>query len=126
MSFEADLKSHLAGASALTDVIGSRLRPVHLDQEETKPAATYTIVSAQPQNSLDGYSNLTHYIVQLDFWATAYSQVLSAALAARDRLNTAAATFRSIVTDFPLFDDYDSEVKLHRRAVQVSCWYREP
>lgn len=126
MTFEADLKAHLAAASALTDVIGSRLRPVKLEQEELLPAATYTIVFGEPQNCLDGFtSNLTHYIVQFDFWATAYSQVLAAALATRNRLNTPASSFRTVITDFPLFDDYEPETKRHRRAIQVSCWFRE-
>jgi hypothetical protein len=131
MSFEADFKSHMGGASALSAVIENRLRPIQLDQDETMPAATYTIVSSTPQNSIDGFtSNLTNYLVQMDFWAEktpdGFGKVVSASIAARDRMNTAAATFRGVVTDFPLFDDYDDEVKRYRRTIQISCWYREP
>jgi hypothetical protein len=125
MSFEADLKSHLsvAGIGAL---VGERVYPIVRPQDSALPAITYSHVFGRPSNSLDGYTGgLQRFLMQIDCWAKSYEQVAALARAVRDRMNTAAATFSTVITEYPLLDDYEPETKLYRRSLSVACWYRE-
>jgi hypothetical protein len=125
MSFEADLKSHLsvAGIGALA---GDRVYPTVRPQDSGLPAVTYSHVSGRPSNSLDGYtSGLQRFLMQIDCWAKSHSEVMALATAVRDRMNTAAATFSTVITEYPLLDDYEPDTKLYRRSLGVACWYRE-
>lgn len=126
MAFEAEFKAHLSGASSVTDLINSKIFPLLLPEEVALPAVVYTIVNGDPQNSLQGFdSGLVRYDVQVDCWATKYARVIELALAVRDRLNVDASTFRTVIDQYPLLDDYEEETKRFRRCIGVSCWHRE-
>lgn len=125
MSFEADLKTHLSTAQ-IAALAGDRIYPILRPQDAALPAVTYSHVFGRPSNSLDGYtSGLQRFLMQIDCWAKSYSDVIALAQAVRDRMNTSAATFSTVITEYPLIDDYESDTKLFRRSLSVACWYRE-
>ncbi len=126
MGFEADLKSHLQGASAVSALVADRIHPQVLPEGSTLPAVTYTAVFGTPQNSLDGFtSTIVNYSVQIDCWAATFDAAAALALAVRARMNTAASSFSTVIREYPLLDDYEPDTKRYRRSLGCSCWHKE-
>lgn len=110
----------------MTAYVGQRIRPGVLNDADIMPAITYSLITGAPQTSLDGFtSGLTRYAVQIDCWASTFNAVVALALAVRDRMNVAADGFRTVITDFPLLDDYEDDTKRFRRSIACACWYTE-
>lgn len=126
MTFESDLRSHL-NVAAITSYVGRRIFPsVIPDGETLMPAITYSLITGQPQNSLDGFtSGMTRYVVQIDCWGKTAAAVDSLSVVVRDRMATPAATFRTAITEFPLIDDYEPQTRRYRRSLGCSCLHIE-
>ena len=125
MSFETEFRNHLVADSSITALVNSRVFPITLPEQVTLPAIVYTPISGAPENSLLGFdSQLIRYDLQIDCWANRYTGVIALGLAIRNRLQTDAATFRSIVDQYPLLDDYEEDTKIYRRAIGIVCWFR--
>ena len=123
MSFEADLKSHLQGGAAVAALLQDRFHPLVRPEGGALPAATYTLIYADPLANLDGMDgSLRNIRVQIDTWAQSFSAVVGLADAIRSRMNTAASTFTSVVLPTQ-FDDYEPDTRLYRRMQEFSCWY---
>ena len=126
MTFEADFKSHLQSDGTISGTVNDRIYPSVMPQSSTLPAITYSFVSGNPQTSIDGFtSGVSRYGIQIDCWASSYSSVIALALAVRNRLKTNAATFSIVITEYPLFDDYEPDTKLYRRSIGCACWFKE-
>lgn len=126
MSFETDLKAHLQNDAVISAIVAERIFPVVVPQNTPVPAITYTHVFGQPENSLDGFtSGLTRYAMQIDIWCATNLKAIELALAVRDRLNVAAATFRTVITDLPALEEYEAETKRYRKSIGVACWFSE-
>lgn len=127
MSFEADLKAHLQGDADIAGIVVERIFPMVVEKGKPVPAITYTVVFGEPVNCLDGYTSGVRRInLQLDCWSLSYTALLRLAQAVFDRMNTDAASFKSVINEFPLLDDYESDTDRFRRSIGVSCWYTEP
>lgn len=125
MSFEADLKTHL-GAAAIVALVGDRVYPVIRPQGSALPAVTYQRIAEDAMMNLDGIdTSLRQVRVQIDCWASTYAAVASLALAMRDRMNAAAATFTSVLLTGGGLDDYEPETRLYRRSMDFHCWFKE-
>jgi hypothetical protein len=125
MTFEADLKAHLAGSAALTALVGAKITPMVAARGSAAPYVTFHVAVGLPQNSLDGFtSNLTRYDLQLDAWALTHPVMLSVADALLQRLKTAATTIKFVIHAYPSFDDFELETELYRRSIAVSCWHK--
>lgn len=126
MSFEPDLKAHLQAASAVSDIVGDRIFPNIVRQGSAMPCITYTLFLGELQDCLDGFtSGVTRYLVQLDCWALTYREVIALGIAVRDRMNVVASTFSTRITNYPSFDDFESDTQRYRRTVEVSCMFKE-
>lgn len=126
MSFEADLKAHLQGSSAITDLVVDRIFPVIRPEREAVPAITYTAPPPDQVSHLGGRaSTLRNFRLQVDLWARAHSQVVALDAAVRARMDTAATTFRAVLIAGSGLEDYESETKLYRRMIEFSCWFNE-
>lgn len=122
MSFDADLRSHLQHAS-VTAYVGERVHPV-VRSSTTLPALTYLRATASPQNSILGFtSGLTIIRLQVDVWATTFDAARLIAIAVRDRMNTAAATFKSWMIDET--DLYEDDTKIYRVLMEFSVHFTE-
>lgn len=125
MAFESDLKAHLQVA-AIADIVADRIYPVLRQQGKTVPAMTYVLIGPDAQNNLDGIdASLRQYRVQIDCWSQTYDKAAELSLAVRDRMNTAAASFRSVFIPGTGLRDYEPETKLYRAMLEFNCWYRE-
>lgn len=123
MSFEADLKAHLAADTAIAAQVGERITPQPLAEGGTKPAITYAVVADAPQTDLDGADGeLNNVRVQIDCWAATHDAAKSLAELVRVRMKTAAATFHAVPGS--AFEDYEPVTKLHRMTRDFSCWWR--
>lgn len=126
MSFEAALKTHLQDDATINGIVSERIHPVMVPERSPVPAITYTVIYGEPQNAVDGFTGaLTRYTVQIDCWAETFATARRLAEAVRDRMNEAAASFRSVVREYPALDDYEADTKRYRRSVGVSCWHSE-
>ena len=127
MTFETDLKAHLQADATIVALVADRIFPQIVPEGEAMPALTYTLAFGAPQNSLDGFtSDTTRYVVQLDCWGLTHEARMNLAIAVRNRLGTTASTIKQIVvTEFPIFDDYEPDTKRFRRAIQIAAWHTE-
>jgi len=120
MTFEADLKAHLAAESSLVAAVGSRITPVL--QEGIYPAVTYERVIGTPQTNLaGGDGGMVNVRVQIDVWSRSYDQARALSELIRSRMQATASTFRSVCLSDQ--DFYESESKVHRSSLDFSCWY---
>lgn len=124
--FEHDFKAHLQAASSVSAIVGEKIFPEVIPQGVSVPAIVYTVIFGEPRNSLDGFtSGLINYQVQVDCWCSTYEQALRLAHAVRDQVNTAYATFKTVIREFPGQSDYEPDTKRYRRMLYLSCWHHE-
>lgn len=123
MTFEADLYAHLHGDSSITAQVSTRIYPVKMPQNATRPAITYQTISGDPMTDLDSADgDLLAVRVQIDCWAETYTAAAALGEAVRTRLKTAATSFR--MGECRYRDIYEDDARLFRRLLDVTCWYR--
>lgn len=123
MSIEAEIRTHLISASAISSLVGNRVYPGVRKEEEGLPALTYTMIFDDPHMDLDGVNGgLRQVRVQIDMWAKTYAVVLSLEAAVKARMNTAATNFKSVQLG-TMLDDFEPETRLYRRTREFSVWY---
>lgn len=112
------LSSH-AGTHAL---VATRTYPVVLPQGVEFPALTYQVTSEDPENTLDGYSGLSAYRVQIDCWSEGYmeSKTLAAEVRAAMEESTLFESLRGTCRDL-----YESTTHLHRHLLDFEVWANE-
>lgn len=124
MSFESELKTHLGDAS-ITALVQDRVYPLTRPQDAAVPAVTYQQITLDPHMNLGGIdASLRQVRLQIDCWALTFDAAAALALAVRDRMNTAASNFRSVLLSGGL-DDYESDTRLYRRMMEFNCWFHE-
>ncbi|AEC22286.1 hypothetical protein PT7_P050 (plasmid) [Pusillimonas sp. T7-7] len=109
MSLESDL------IAALNPLVGNRVHLAILPLNVTMPAIRLSVIAVTPDNTVCGASDLDDYRVQIDVFGPNYG-----ALVALRRL-----VFDAVDAAFPLairlndMTDYDADLKLHRRIIEV-------
>lgn len=84
---ETALYTKLAGTSAVTDLVGTRITPWERRQDASLPAVTYFRVSGGPINTLGGPLATNSCRIQVDSWASSYSGVKALAVVVRAALS---------------------------------------
>lgn len=64
---EADIHTILSGASAVTDIVGTKIQPIP-GKKQPKPFLTYQRISTVPLVGLEGTQNFATYRVQINCW----------------------------------------------------------
>lgn len=127
MTFEADLKSHLAADSTISGLVGERVFAGYVPQGQALPALTFQHIGGQPMTDLSGGDgDMINYRVQINCWADGVNRYLDAhalAEAVRTRLKTAASTFKAVATLVPQ-DVYEEAPKRFGVYLDFSFWYR--
>lgn len=123
MTFEADLKSHLQADATIAGLVNDRIYPMLLPQGAAVPAVTYQHIGGVPQTELSGDDGqMVNYRVQVNCWATGYVAVHALAEAVRNRLKTAASTFKAVMSLSQ--DVYEAEPRRFGVYMDFSFWYR--
>jgi hypothetical protein len=124
MTFEADLKTHLAADSGITALVSDRIYPMVVPQGAAMPALTFQHIGGQPMTNLaGGDGNLLNYRVQINCWSDTYLQAQALAELVRTRLQTAASTFKAVATLVPQ-DTFEPDPKRFGVYLDFSFWYR--
>ena len=118
MALESKLFTALTGSTLITTLASSRIYPVKSPQSPDYPHIVYTRVSGGQINGLSGYQNVENPSIQIDTFATSYTQAKTLS----DNIHTvldATTTFRAILTsDSDLFED---EIDRSRVSQDFSC-----
>lgn len=123
MSFKADLKTHLQAAADIAVLVGDRITPGVRAQEAPAPALSYQVLSRDELPNLAGSAGAQEHIsVRIECVARSFADVRSLGAAVRERMRTAATTFRAVLTASG-GDGYDSVTRIYRRTLDFSCWY---
>jgi Protein of unknown function (DUF3168) len=118
MMLQEDICTTLGSVSSL----GGRVYPNVAPDKPTTPYAVYTRVASVPTNTLADGQPIQQTRLQVDYYATSYSAVQSAALAGQAALLSA---FPSMTQQLDQ-DLYEAEVKLHRVMHDYSVWHTQP
>lgn len=92
---EIDFRAVLAGHTALTDMVGSRIYPVQYPQGVANPALRYRVISATTGLHMQGSDGLSETLMQVDVRAGGFDQ----AVAVRDELVALLHPFRGVQGD---------------------------
>lgn len=105
----APIYSLLSGNSSVSAIVGTRIYPGGtIPQDAVLPAIVWLAVSGVPNTTMTEHSPVDAVRVQIDCWATTYTQALALATAARTALQD-AGNFQSLNPD-----SFDPTTKRYR------------
>lgn len=127
MSLDTAIQTVLAGASGLTNVVGTRIFRDKLPQDPTYPAVTYHLISAVPTHAMGVDAGLDISRVQVSCWATTAGGVEALATEVRTALSRFSGTPSppgDVVIQHILVENegpnlFESEVEIYHRPVDV-------
>jgi len=79
--------SLLSGASAVTDIVGTRIFPLVSQAPSHPPYVVYSVVGGEAWNSMGGQSGLAQSRVQIDAYAVTYAGAQALAASVRGALD---------------------------------------
>jgi hypothetical protein len=106
----------LVAETDVTDLTGLRISPLVRAQNETLPCVTLSLVAVAPMNHINGAPTLDQNRVQVDSWATTYSEARSVADACRAALEAAGLVMESE------FDSFEADVDEYRVTQDFYIW----
>lgn len=89
---EGAIVSKLRGTSGVSAIVGQRVWPGRRPQARTLPSITVFRVDGAPIYTNDGETGLAEGRVQIDCWATTYTDAKNAAGAVKDALSNFEGT----------------------------------
>lgn len=121
---EQNIYSVLSSATAITDIVGSRIYPLVLPTDPTLPAITYSTV-ASVSNPTMTTRGLTRSRIQIDCWTEGDSAYLSGCTLRDAVIKTFAgyrdANFTSQV--LTTRSEFDHELLQYRAIVEIYVWF---
>lgn len=126
MAVEEDIFSFLTGNSAVAALVGRRVYPLTIPQDEDLPAVAYRRVDTPRIYSHDGYSGLARPRFQFDCVGTSYASASQVATAVRVAFAGWRAAFRGVAmaqneVDVPWLEQTDR----YQVSVDVIIWHNE-
>lgn len=118
MNVEDELHDRLVADATVAGLVGTRVRPMLLNQNETLPAISFSRVATVPHDDLELTQNHEWVRVQVDCWAASYSAAKTLAAAVRAALQ-AAPVYGQLLTEL---DDADPDEKLYRVIQDFRIW----
>lgn len=123
------LTEYLLADAGLSALIGDRLYPLVIDEDNDGDCLTYQVVSDPSEITHSGQNTFSHPRIQFDCYGSTYA----AALAVANALKAATAGYKgsmgsvnvqaSFIDDHR--DDYDDVLELYRMIVDAIIWYEE-
>lgn len=126
---EQALEDRLTSYAGLTALISTRVYPVVLPQNPTKPAITYQRVGGDREHGMTVDYGLAHPVIQVDVWASTFPSARAVAEQvelALLRYENAASTpvILDVLPENEGIDDYEDATKLWRHTRDWRIWYR--
>jgi hypothetical protein len=112
------IRALLADTSAVTDICGNRIEILTRPQAIGIPAVCLSVASTTPVNGLEAWNGLDGNVVQLDCYASTYTDAKNLASACR----TAMEAEHELETEFDNFDESAELSGLARVTQQYSVW----
>ena len=124
MDWQAALRARLTGASAVTDLVGTRIYWVERPQSSALPAITLQTVDDRMPQHMKGFDGLDVARVQVDVWGRTYAEVRPIVRAAIDALAPANTSNgvrfeRAFVDGVRDLGEQTETVFVHRTAVDL-------
>ena len=126
--------SRLASDGTVSGLVGTRIRPAMLRQEDALPALVYNVIANVHVNHVSGLAGLSHARIQVDCWAASHSAAETLAAAVRARLDgwSGSSGGVSVTGSLIIEDNYgdalslmDDDTMRGRITIDISVWYRE-
>jgi hypothetical protein len=121
---EATLYSYLSTYAGLAALVSTRIYPMQLPQNVVLPACTYQKISGARTHSSSGTSILARPRVQIDTWATTYTDAKAVAAQVRlalDGHHGTGSAWASILDNE--IDDYDPVTTRYRVICDILLWF---
>jgi hypothetical protein len=110
------VRNILMAAGGVTTLVNTRVSPVQRAQDEALPCVVLTLVSAVPQNHLNGAPTLDANRVQLDAYADTYADAREVAAACRAALEVGGCVMDNE------FDAFEPDVTEYRVSQDWLVW----
>lgn len=118
MPLEQLIFAALTAGSPLPTSAEDRVYFLIAKEGTTFPRIVYERVSTAPVNGLNGHAGADLVNIQISCWARTPTD--ANALADEVRAAMAGQTFKAIPVG--VFDNFEGESRLYRRAVEFACW----
>jgi hypothetical protein len=93
MSLEAGIKAAISGVAGVSDIVGTRIRPVMLAQDDDRPYITYQVTERQSYPTLaDGPAEHKAASIEVGYFADDYDTAAHLSDLVRDALDQYAGT----------------------------------
>lgn len=126
---EEALYTRLTSVSTVSDLVGTRVYPLHLPQNPTYPAVTYSRVSTRRGMTHDGPGDMAWPRFQFDCYGLSYSVAKAVANAVRVTLNGFSDLVDGVDICAIFFlnevDDFNDDVEVFRVAVDFRVIHKE-
>lgn len=126
---DAAIRARLAAVTAVTDLVGDRIRPLKLEQAGAYPAVMYRRVSGRPVSTMGQDDTLTGTVYEVESWAETHAGALALAKQVRAALARWSGTAGGIGVEQVFYESevhyYDPELRVHRVSQDYAVWYRE-
>jgi hypothetical protein len=104
-------------------LVKTRVYPNVAQQGCDRPFVVYTVINAELQNSMLGFTGgLQNFVVQVDCYSTDFDEVQNLADAVQDLLGTARTVVGLKGFRGNRSEDYEDDTRLHRVSMDFTLW----
>lgn len=119
---ESKLVTTLTGAAAIAALVGTRVFPIFIPQDEDFPAITYERTSGEKEYTTEGYEGLERATITISAWAADYGTVKNLGQLIHAAL-LADANFQTFMLNDQ--DGYNDESSVFRYTAVYRITHRE-
>lgn len=118
----------LTATDAVEALVGTRITPVLLPEQQCLPAVTYQVVSERHLYAIDGKVNLYEKRIQFDVWAETWRKARTAAAAIEGVLDDYSGVLPGGIRIFGVqvvssFEGYESAARIFRVMTEYAVQY---
>lgn len=104
-SVETGIRAALVGSTAITELVGTRIRPLGASPADAHPFLTYTVTSRESLPTLaDGAADYFKAEFEIGIFADTYAEVMALSDVIRDRLDQFGETVAGVEFAPSMFD----------------------
>lgn len=126
-TIEEAIYQKLAGTVAITAVTSTRIYQLKMPDNPQLPAITYEVAVGDQVESRDGYSGLSHPIVNIHCWARTAAAASALALLIRDAIVGQSWTYSdrvvSNVLEWSTTSLFDADTEIYHVSCSCRVWY---